>query len=62
MNEEEDIVGDQSLECDNFDSEEIGPCQNIQMRTDEVFPIRGVLSFGGGRDVVTTEDIADSLV
>ena len=47
MNEEEDIIGDQSLECDNFDGEEIGPCQNIQMSTDEVFPTRGVLSFGG---------------
>ena len=62
MNEEEDIVGDQSLEGDNFDGEEIGPGQNIQMSTDEVFPIRRVLSLGSGRDVVTTEDIANGLV
>ena len=57
-----DIVCDQSLECGNFDGEEIGPGQNIQMSTDEVFPTRRVLSFGGGSDVVTSEDIADSLV
>ena len=54
--------GDPSLECDNFDGEEIGPGQNIQMSTDEVFPTRSVLSFGGGSDVVTTKDIADGLV
>ena len=62
MNEEKDIVGDQSLEGDNFDGEEIGPGQNIQMSTDGVFPTRRVLSLGGGREVVTTEDIADGLV
>jgi hypothetical protein len=62
MNEEQDIIGDQSLEGEEFDREEIGPGQNIQMSTDEVFPTRSVLSFGGGSDVVTTEDIADGLV
>jgi hypothetical protein len=62
MNEEKDIVGDQSLECDNFDSEEVGPGQNIQMSADEVFPTGGVLSLVCRKDVVATEDITDRLV
>ena len=48
MNEEKDIVGDQSLEGDNFDGEEIGPGQNIQMSTDEVFPTRVCFRLGAG--------------
>ena len=47
---------------DNFNGEEIGSSQNIQMSADEVFPSSGVLSLGSGRDVMTTQDIADGLV
>jgi len=49
MNEEKDIVGDQSPECEHFDGEEIGPGQNIQMSSDEVFPPGRLLSLGGRR-------------
>ena len=58
MNEEQDIVSDQSLESDNFNGEEIGSSQNIQMSANEVLPTGGVLPLGSGRDVVATEDIA----
>ncbi len=57
MNEEEDIIGDQSLEGDDFDREEIGSGQNIQMSADEIFPADGVFLLRSRRDVVATEDI-----
>jgi hypothetical protein len=62
MNEEEDIVSDQSLESDDFYGEEIGSSQNIQMSANEVFPTGGVLSLGSGKEVVATQDIAYRLV
>ena len=62
MNEEQDIVSDQSLESDDFNGEEIGSSQNIQMSADEVFPTGAVLSLGCRKDVVATQDIADGLV
>src|SRR4030095_3638344 len=61
VNEEQDIVSDQSLERDDFDGEEIRPSQNIQMSANEVFPVGGVLSFRSGRDAVATQDIANRL-
>jgi hypothetical protein len=37
MNEQEDIVGDQSLECEHFDREEIGPGQKFALRRESYF-------------------------
>ena len=62
MNEKQDIVSDQSLESDNFNGEEIGSSQNIEVSADEVFPTGRVLSLGSGRDVVATQDVAYRLV
>src|SRR5262249_57978249 len=62
MDEEQNIVGDQTLQSDNFNGEEVRPGQNVQMSADEVFPPGGVLSLGCRKDVVATQDIADGLV
>src|ERR1019366_3205374 len=46
----------------HFHRKEICSHQNIHMRADEVFPAGGVLSFGGRRDSMATQDVAHRLV
>src|SRR5215468_1737005 len=62
VNEEKHIVGQQSLERQDFRREEIHPDQNVPVRADKVFPRNGLLTLRRWRNAMATEDVAHRLI
>ena len=62
MNEEQDVVGGETLPGKHFDSEEVGTCQDGHVGGDEILP-GGVLAPPGCRlDPVSTKDVSHGLI
>src|SRR5215472_15046176 len=62
MNEEQDVVGDQSAPSKNLHRKEVDPGQHGQMRLDEFLPRCVLTPFRGRRDAMTLQDVPHSLI
>jgi hypothetical protein len=62
MQEEQNVVSDQTSPRQQFDGEEVGTGQHRQMRCDEVFPGRVSASFPCRRNAVSAKYVAHRLI
>jgi len=62
MNEEQDVVGGEASLGEHFDCEEVGTCQDVHVRGDEILP-GGILAPLGCRlDPVSAKDVSHGLI
>jgi hypothetical protein len=62
LNKEEDIVGDETAPSQHFHGEEVHPGEHRHVRSNEVFPSRGLTPFRCGRDSMPSENVSNRLI
>ena len=62
MNEEQDVVGGKTSPGEHFHSEEVGPCQDGHVGSDEILPGSMLAPLGCRLDPVATQDVAHRLI
>jgi hypothetical protein len=61
MNEEQNVVNNQSSPAEHFHSEEVSPRQNIHVCGDKVLPRGGSASLWSRSNVVTSQNVSNGL-
>jgi len=62
LHEEQHVVGDESSPRQNFDGEEVCAGENVHVRPDEFLPGGRASSLRRRCDLVSPQDVADSLI
>src|SRR5947209_15003040 len=62
MQKEQYVVGNEATPGEHFNGEEIYPCQNSHMRSNEVRPSRLLTTFGRRSDAEATQNVSHGLI